>query len=89
MMSILLNRILIFIKSIIIIEIIIAILQDYYREILFMIRNKCGNLIESFLYYKYIIEDIYKGASTIFIIRAITISINRINIKLYYFLYKQ
>ena len=57
MMSILLNRILIFIKSIIIIEIIIAMLQDYYREILFMIRNKCGNLIESFLYYKYIIED--------------------------------
>lgn len=57
MMSILLNRILIFIKSIIIIEIIIAIIQDYYREILFMIRNKCGNLIESFLYYKYIIED--------------------------------
>ena len=41
-----------------------------------MIRNKRGNLIESFLYYKYIIEDIYKGASTIFIIRAITISIN-------------
>lgn len=57
MMSILFHRILIFIKSIIIIEIIIAIIQDYYREILFMIRNKCGNLIESFLYYKYIIED--------------------------------
>ena len=57
MMSILLNRILIFIKSIIIIEIIIAIIQNYHREILFMIRNKCGNLIESFLYYKYIIED--------------------------------
>ena len=34
-----------------------AIIQNYYREILFMIRNKCGNLIESFLYYKYIIED--------------------------------
>lgn len=48
---------LIFIKSIIIIEIIIAIIQKYYREILFMIGNKCGNLIESFLYYKYIIED--------------------------------
>ena len=88
MMSILLNRILIFIKSIIIIEIIIAIIQSYYREILFMIRNKCGNLIESFLYYKYTIDDIYKGASTIFIIITITISINRINIKLYYFLYK-
>ena len=58
MMSILLNRILIFIKSIYyIIEIIIAIIQNGYREILFMIRNKCGNLIESFLYYKYIIED--------------------------------
>ena len=57
MMSILWNRILIFIKSIIIIEIIIAIIQKYYREILFMIGNKCGNLIESFLYYKYIIED--------------------------------
>lgn len=49
MMSILWNRILIFSKSIIIIEIIIAIIQKYYREILLMIRNKCGNLIESFL----------------------------------------
>lgn len=58
MVSILWNRILIFIKSIIIIEIIIAIIQNYCREILFMIRNRCGNLIESFLYYKYIIEDI-------------------------------
>ena len=46
-----------FIKSIIIIEIIIAIIQNCYQEILFMIRNKCGNLIESFLYYKYIIEN--------------------------------
>lgn len=49
MMSILWNRILIFIKSIIIIEIIIAFIQNYYREILFMIRNKCGNIIESLL----------------------------------------
>lgn len=36
MMSILWNRILIFIKSIIIIEIIIAFIQNYYREVLFL-----------------------------------------------------
>ena len=67
MMSILWNRILIFIKSIIIIEIIIADIQNYYREVLFLRSEINAEILLKVSYIINILSRIHIGASTIFI----------------------